>query len=300
MLDRIAAVLTVVLCMTTFAAADEWVAAKLRGQVLQLVGNEWVQLRRGDVVPDDRVIRTLANGRVEFRRDAETITLAADTQVQIVDQSGQRFTTVKQQFGVVEVDVEARNVVHFGVVTPYMAAVVKGTRFVVAADRSGASVSVKRGKVAVEDSDTHQSTLLTVGQKATTAAGQPLAVSGKGDLPVIFDANGSPVLAAGLTADDAAAAAYANAIAQGASVKDAEKAAEKAVKAVEKAEKDAAKAEEKAEKDAAKAEEKAAKDAEKAEKGAAKDAEKAEKDAAKEAEKTEKDAAKKDKKESKG
>ncbi len=57
------------------AAADDWVAAKLRGRVLQLVGAEWQPLARGDVVSDDRVIRTLASGRVDFERGAEVISM---------------------------------------------------------------------------------------------------------------------------------------------------------------------------------------------------------------------------------
>jgi len=111
------------------AAADEWVAERLRGGVFAYVGNDWVQLNRDDVVPDDRVIRTQASGRVTFVRDAESIEVGPNSQIQIIDKSGRRYTTVRQFYGKVEIEAEVQNVQHFGVRTPYLAAVVKGTKF---------------------------------------------------------------------------------------------------------------------------------------------------------------------------
>jgi hypothetical protein len=174
-------------------SADDWVASKLRGVVLTLVDGQWVKLERGQTVPDDRVIRTLKTGRVVFQRGAETIELGGDTQVQIFDRSGKRFTTVKQYFGTVGVEAEVQNVQHFGVQTPYLAAVVKGTKFVVTSDEDGARVDVKRGQVAVQDSDTNQSTLVAAGQSVETSSGAPLDVSGKGELPDVVDARGRVV-----------------------------------------------------------------------------------------------------------
>jgi hypothetical protein len=151
-LAALLAALLLVAGSTLAAFADDWVAVRLRGSVLQFVDGDWVKLERGASVPDDRVIRTLRNGNVEFQRGNERVTLTADTQIQIFDKGGAKpFTTVKQYFGGVTVDAEARNVQHFAVQTPYLAAVVKGTRFVVSSDESGASVAVKRGTVLVED-----------------------------------------------------------------------------------------------------------------------------------------------------
>jgi hypothetical protein len=211
--------------------------------VLQLVNGEWIKLKRGDVVPDDRVIRTLQSGNVQFKRTAETIDLGPQTQIQIFDKSGKRYTTVRQYFGSVSVEAEVRNVQHFEVQTPYLAAVVKGTKFVVTSGKDGAAVKVTRGHVAVEDNDSHQTTLLAVGQMATTGGGGVLEVSGKGDLPVVYAANGKPVTAANgsaaLTPKQAAAEARASALAAGATAKEAEKAAEAAEKDAKQARKDA-------------------------------------------------------------
>lgn len=260
---RAAAVAAVLVCLPSFALADDWVATKLRGVVLQLVDGDWVKLKRGDVVPDDRVIRTLKFGRVAFERGNETIDLGGDTQVQIIDRSGRQFTTVKQYFGTVAVDAEAQNVQHFAVSTPHLAAVVKGTRFTVVSGKDQAKVTVQRGHVAVEDDDTHQKTLLAAGQAARTGdGGAPLEVSGRGTLPVVYAANGKPLSADVKRSGDAAelqtpkaaaAAAREAALADGASRKEADKAA----KAAEKEAKEAAR-ESKAEARAAASESKGA------------------------------------------
>lgn len=305
--------------MISSVVADDWVATRLRGQVLQLVDQEWLPLKRGDVVPDDRVIRTLANGRVEFQRDAEVISLAPQTQVQIVDKSGRRFTTVKQHFGVVEIEAEVQNVQHFAVETPFLAAVVKGTRFTVRSGKNWSKVDVRRGHVAVESEVTHSTTLIAKGQSATASTTAELAVAGKGDLPPVVGANGKLISLDGVPigkADNAAelAAKLAKAAAKATgeekkalekAAKDAAKAAEKAAKDEEKAQKDAEKAAEKAEK-AAKAGDKAEKPAdktgktdEKAAEKAAKDEEKAQKDADKAAGKAETEAEKAEKSENK-
>jgi hypothetical protein len=182
---------------STFASAafaDDWVAVKLRGQVLQLVEGDWAKLQRGDVVPDDRVIRTLGNGRVDLQRDAEVISLGGNTQIQIKDKTGKRFTTVQQHFGTVEIEAEVRNVQHFAVQTPFLAAVVKGTHFIVKSGKTESSVKVTRGRVEVSDHETGAHVLVPAGQQATVSASGEIAVTGRGasSTPVV-GANGQVI-----------------------------------------------------------------------------------------------------------
>lgn len=80
------------------------------------------------------------------------------------------FTTIVQWAGEVAFDVEKRNVRHFEVDTPYLAAVVKGTRFIVRVGRSGARVSVSHGLVGVANS---------TGQRTEVLPGQAAEVSGR-------------------------------------------------------------------------------------------------------------------------
>lgn len=199
MLRLLTAVLGAVLVLMPLAAfADDWTATQLRGQVVQLVDNQWQPLKRGMVVPDSRVVRTMKTGRVTFERGSETVDLGPDTQIQIYDKAGKKpFTTVKQYFGTVAIEADVRNVQHFGVDTPFLAAVVKGTRFTVTSGKTGSSVSVRRGHVAVEDLHNHHRVLLSVGQTATidtATTGGDIAVSGSGKLPTVVDSKGKPVV----------------------------------------------------------------------------------------------------------
>ena len=179
------------------ALADDWTAIKLRGHVLQLVDGQWEPLARGDIVPDNRVIRTLRDGRVEFQRDNETISLAADTQIQISDRSGRKFTTVTQYFGVVEVEADVREVQHFAVETPYLVAVVKGTRFVVRSGDRGAEVKVHRGLVEVTGSEDGLVANIPAGQTARVGTDGGFAVTGPGaNKTNILGADGIAVAAA--------------------------------------------------------------------------------------------------------
>ena len=198
-------------CMPGVAFADDWVAEKLRGTVLVLVDGEWVKLERGAVVPDDRAIRTLG-GRITLTRGAETIDLGPNTQIQIFDKPGRMpFTTVKEYFGTVAVEAEVKDVKHFAVQTPYLVAVVKGTRFVVASGKTSSEVSVNRGAVAVQSNEMRTNVLLSVGQSAEVGLDKALEVSGRGVLPVVLDATGKPVLpAAAATGASAAADAGGN------------------------------------------------------------------------------------------
>jgi hypothetical protein len=197
MLRFISAVLGAVLALSPLAAvADDWTADRLRGQVVQMVDNQWQPLKRGMVVPDTRIVRTMKTGHVIFMRGTETVELGPDTQIQIFDKAGTKpFTTVKQYFGSVSVEADVRKVQHFGVDTPFLAAVVKGTRFTVTSGNSGSSVSVRRGHVAVENRHTHSTVTLSVGQTAAVGAGKTdeTEVSGSGKLPTVTDKNGRPV-----------------------------------------------------------------------------------------------------------
>jgi len=221
------------------ALADDWVAAKLRGRVFQLVEGQWQVLERGDIVPDDRVLRTTAGGRVQLNRGKETIDLGANTQIQIIDRAGRQFTNVTQYFGRVEIEAEVQNVEHFAVNTPFMAAVVKGTKFVVESGKQGSKVDVLRGRVAVESELTHSTTTIAAGQSASASGSAELMVAGKGELPMIVTANGvahrASDLAAATLAKEAQRLSAAAARAVGKEKKAAEKAAAAALKAAQKA-----------------------------------------------------------------
>jgi len=196
---RLLAVLATALILTGPAFAADWVAVRLRGEVEVLAAGTWVPLKRGDIVANNQMIRTLANGHAELHRDNEVVTLGSNTEIRIEDDADTGYTTVLQDSGRLEVDAEARHVKHFEVQTPYLAAVVKGTHFIVTADSEGASVSVDRGSVSVQSVATDRSTTIGVGQIATVKRKSDLVVSGLGPWPPVLDPGVSrPKVAASL------------------------------------------------------------------------------------------------------
>jgi FecR protein len=77
-------------------------------------------------------------------------------------------TTIMQQAGSILLEVEKRNVKHFAVETPYLAAVVKGTQFNVTVKAASTSVEVHRGQVEVSDFKSGQIAQVMPGQVAST------------------------------------------------------------------------------------------------------------------------------------
>jgi hypothetical protein len=73
--------------------------------------------------------------------------------------------------------VEKRNVKHFEVETPYLAAVVKGTQFSVTVGPTGTRVDVRRGQVEVSDFRSGQIAQVMPGQTATSFAHGKLGLS---------------------------------------------------------------------------------------------------------------------------
>ena len=90
-----------------------------------------------------------------------------------------------QSLGSVFYDVEPRKNRSFGVTAPYVAAIVKGTKFLVTVEADKNSVRVDRGRVLVESTDGASSVLVSAGTLATAApalaSGVTLSVSGVPD-----------------------------------------------------------------------------------------------------------------------
>jgi hypothetical protein len=93
-------------------------------------------------------------------------------------------TTILQQAGTILLDVEKRNVQHFEVATPYLAAVVKGTQFRVTVSSTGGQVDVLRGQVQVVDYKSGQNAIVNRDQIARVSTQGPsgLSLSGRGTL----------------------------------------------------------------------------------------------------------------------
>lgn len=152
-------------------AADEgvWSVSKSSGEVwLATNGAQQVSLsQEGTLKPGD-TIRTGRNGRVLLVRGEETILISPNSVVGLpAEKKDGLSTTIIQQAGSILLEVEKRNVRHFEVETPYLAAVVKGTQFSVTVGAGNTKVGVLRGQVEVSDFKTGQIAQVMPGQAAT-------------------------------------------------------------------------------------------------------------------------------------
>jgi len=161
-----------------------WQVSKVSGEAwIAGAGVQQVSLGQATTLKPGDTIRTGRNGRVLLVRGAESMLISANSQVAVPTTSGSGRSTILQQAGSILLDVEKKNVQHFEVETPFLAAVVKGTQFRVTVTSGSAKVDVQRGQVQVSDFRSGQFVLVQPGQAAsvagTGAAGLRLSGSGQ-------------------------------------------------------------------------------------------------------------------------
>ncbi|WP_316213821.1 FecR family protein [Bradyrhizobium sp. SZCCHNR2032] len=171
------------------ADGEVWSVSKSSGDVwVSTQGAAQVSLGRDDVLNPGDTIRTGRNGRVLLTRGAETILIAPNSVIGLPTEAKDGMaTTILQRAGSILLDVEKRNVKHFEVETPYLAAVVKGTHFSVTISANSTRVEVSRGQVEVADFKSGQIAQVLPGQTATAFANGKtgLSLSGSGALSPI-------------------------------------------------------------------------------------------------------------------
>ncbi len=164
----------------------QWRVSKSSGDVwVTTEGAQPVSLSADAVLKSGDKIRTGQNGRVLLVRGPESMLISPNTIVGIPTAAKEGLsTTILQQAGSILLDVEKRNVQHFEVETPYLAAVVKGTQFRVTVNPLGSNVEVLRGQVQVTDFKTGQHALVNKDQIARVSLQGPsgLSLSGLGAL----------------------------------------------------------------------------------------------------------------------
>ena len=180
--------MALVLAASSACAAEDgvWSVSKSSGEVwIATTGAEQVSLKQEEVLKPGDTIRTGRNGRVLLVRGEETILISPNSVIGLPTEKKEGLsTTIVQQAGSILLEVEKRNVKHFEVETPYLAAVVKGTQFSVTISAASTSVDVRRGQVEVSDFKSGQIAQVMPGQVATAFAhGKPgLSLSGSGIL----------------------------------------------------------------------------------------------------------------------
>ncbi len=167
-----------------------WSVNSLSGDAfLTTTAGQQTALSEGAILNPGINIRTGQNGRVLLVRGQETILIASNSAIGIPTDVAKGMSTIINQWaGSILLAVETRNEKHFEVITPYLAAAVKGTRFRVTVNKDDTSVEVLRGQVEVADYKSGQYAIVSSGQTATVFAQGPadLLLSGSGALNPIL------------------------------------------------------------------------------------------------------------------
>ncbi|WP_175552020.1 FecR domain-containing protein [Pararhizobium antarcticum] len=158
------------LCWPLSASASDWVVVKTTQQVRYTIDrHSWMPVETGLVIPNKAWVSTGPRGRLVLARGAENIAFQPNSMASVHTHGGtNRQTDVYQPYGTLVFNIETRNRPHTSVQTPFLAAVVKGTRFEIHVSRKTASIDVSRGLVEV--------TALASGQRVHVRPGQSVFV----------------------------------------------------------------------------------------------------------------------------
>jgi hypothetical protein len=175
----VAALLALVLAAP--AAAEEW-------RIVRATGELWINLPDAprvvpvsseETIPDGATLITGPNARVFLSRANNTVIIGPNSVVS-VPAPAERYTAILQRAGVVEFEIERQKLPYFQVETPYLGALVKGTRFTVKVEFGTATVAVVGGLVEVSNPVTGELADLTAGQSAAIDANGAMTTDGEG------------------------------------------------------------------------------------------------------------------------
>lgn len=161
-------------CSGSEAIADDaiWLVTQSSGEAsVTTAGGPGSALAEGTIIKPGDMVRTGQAGRVLLKRGEETILISSNSVIGIADERKSALsTTILQQAGSILLEVEKRNVKHFAVETPYLAAVVKGTHFRVTVNQRESRVDVLGGQVMVQDFKSGQYAMVLPKQVAMVSA----------------------------------------------------------------------------------------------------------------------------------
>ncbi|MEO7825527.1 MAG: FecR family protein, partial [Allosphingosinicella sp.] len=144
---RAIAVLMLFWSHAAFAQMPLWRVTEAAGAVQVQHGGRTAAAVRGATLAAGDMVTTGANGRAVLVRGQEYVIVAARTRLRLpaaVEERG--MIQMLQDWGRATFRIEKKATPHFGVKTPYLVALVKGTVFTVTSDDKGAQVAVEEGR----------------------------------------------------------------------------------------------------------------------------------------------------------
>jgi len=167
---------------SVLAATPDWRISEVSGGVTVERSGKVLTARQDTTLLPGDVIRTGQKGRAVLVRGKEFVVVSPDAQLKVaVPEETGPVTQFFQYLGNALFKIEKKSTPHFGVKTPYLAAVVKGTTFNVSVGADRSSVQVTEGAVEVATGDDLEAALITpglIGFVDADDAGELLIISG--------------------------------------------------------------------------------------------------------------------------
>lgn len=180
LITPIAFVVVAMLCVGT-AAAAEWQIEKMSGDVriFQDSNITWVSLSENRTIRPGDSIWTGHNGRVLLSSEEGKVFLNPRSLIKVPAQYlSENQTVLFQSMGTVEAEVTKRDSQHFSIQSPYLAAVVKGTRFSLEIKDGHTRLGVSEGLVEATDRETGQVVAVAAGEYVMKMNGVAAGLSG--------------------------------------------------------------------------------------------------------------------------
>jgi len=165
-----------------------WRVSEATGQVQLLENGQARAARKGALLSSGSVIATAANARAVIVRGKEFVVISPSTRIRVplAEESRGGLMQMITEFGTSLFKIEKKSTPHFGVQTPYLAAVVKGTTFTVSVGPEGGTVQVTEGAVEVSTLDGGAADLVRPGSIASIGAGDLHQLTIQGDVSKVI------------------------------------------------------------------------------------------------------------------
>ncbi len=161
----------ILLSASNATAAPPWRVSEVSGSVRLTESGVSRNAIRGALLSSGSVIATAPGARAVIVRGEEFVVISPNSQLRVpAAAEANGVMQMIEDFGVALFKINKKATPHFGVQTPYLAAVVKGTTFTVTVGQDGGTVQVTEGAVEVSTLDGGATDLVTPGVIATVAA----------------------------------------------------------------------------------------------------------------------------------
>ena len=163
---------SMLICSSAMAATPSWKVSEVAGDVRLIDKGTARPATRGALLASGAAIATGPTGKAVVVRGGEYIVISPRSRLRLPEPAEAQGGIIQfiGELGTAVFKITKKSTPHFGVKTPYLAAVVKGTTFSVTSGPVGGSVQVTEGAVEVSTLDGGASKLVRPGEIASIRA----------------------------------------------------------------------------------------------------------------------------------